>query len=167
MRAYCENRPLYRHQVLVSIVDIPPSKDHHWVATIFNASKIASTHRIYCTIICNFQHNKSIWTPHYSENDTHIYVPYLFLYMCTAHGQSIKNKQKYRHLVSHGQNVEGWHLVATGGTTCEQDSSRFNLGCWRTWFRQLFEWMYPRYGLNYCRKCLDLLYRWDLIDIKG
>ena len=82
--------------------------------------------------------------------------------------------QEYRHLVSLGQNFYKDILWRPRGTIREQDTPsmwRTHLlwccGCWRTWFRQVLEWMYSRHCLNHHGKCLEALFRWDLINIRS
>ena len=126
------------------------------------------------------QHQKEgcIWIQacaYIETNMVHLWTIFIHLHVHCACARMYKI-QEYHHLASLGWNFNMWHLVATGCTFCGQDTSSTKLhsllcycehGFWRTWFWPVFEWIYPRYCLNYHRKCLDLLYTWDLINIKG
>ncbi len=77
-----------------------------------------------------------------------------------------KKNRKYCHLASLGWNFTGQYLVATGGTTLEQEAWK-RCGWWITWFRLVFEQISLWYCLIYQGKCSELLYRQDMIDLKG
>ncbi len=78
-----------------------------------------------------------------------------------------QEKPEYCPLAYLGWNLEKWHLVATDGTTHDQESSALHTGALENVFSASFWANISQICLNYHRKCLDLPYTWDMIDIGG